>query len=233
LSLELGGSAPVLIFDDYDVEKAAEQAVAAKFRNAGQVCISPTRFYAQQSIFEEFVEATRAKIGQLVLGDGLQDGVTTGPLVTAAGRDRAVTFVDDARAKGAIAVTGGQRPTGLSRGFFYEPTLLTNVSPLMRISCDEVFGPVMALSPFEDLADGLRLANSTPYGLAGYALTNDLKTSIGVYEGLKFGIVGVNDLVPATAEGPFGGIRESGFGSEGSQEGLYEYMVRKFVSVGL
>lgn len=233
LSLELGGSAPVLIFDDYDIEKAAEQAVAAKFRNAGQVCISPTRFYAQQSIFEEFVEATREKIGQLVLGDGLQAGVTTGPLVTAAGRDRAVTFVDDARAKGAIAVTGGQRPDNLPRGFFYEPTLLTNVSPMMRISCDEVFGPVMALGPFEDLADGLRLANSTPYGLAGYALTNDLKTSIGVYEGLKFGIVGVNDLVPATAEGPFGGIRESGFGSEGSQEGLYEYMVRKFVSVGL
>ncbi|MCC6616462.1 MAG: NAD-dependent succinate-semialdehyde dehydrogenase [Anaerolineae bacterium] len=233
LSLELGGSAPVLIFDDYDVEKAAEQAVAAKFRNAGQVCISPTRFYAQQSIFEDFVEATREKIGQLVLGDGLQDGITTGPLVTAVGRDRAVTFVDDARAKGAIAVTGGQRPENLSRGFFYEPTLLTNVSPMMRISCDEVFGPVMALSPFDDLADGLRLANSTPYGLAGYALTNDLKTAVGVYEGLKFGIVGVNDLVPATAEGPFGGIRESGFGSEGSQEGLVEYMVRKFVSVGL
>ncbi|MBE0689694.1 MAG: aldehyde dehydrogenase family protein, partial [Anaerolineae bacterium] len=233
LSLELGGRAPVLIFDDYDVEKAAEQAVAAKFRNAGQVCISPTRFYAQQGIYEDFVEATREKIAQLVLGDGLQAGVTVGPLVTAVGRDRAATFVDDARAKGAIAVTGGQPPANLSRGYFYEPTLLTNVAPIMRISCDEVFGPVMALSPFEDLADGLRLANGTPYGLAGYALTNDLKTAVGGYEGLKFGIVGVNDLVPATAEGPFGGIRESGFGSEGSQEGLYEYMVRKFVSVGL
>ncbi len=233
LSLELGGSAPVLVFDDFDVEKAAEQATAAKFRNAGQVCISPTRFYIQRSIFNDFIEASREKIGQLTIGNGLQVGITTGPLVTAAGRERVESFVGDAIAKGATAVTGGSRPTNLLDGYFYQPTLLTNVSPLMRISCDEVFGPVMAVSPFDRLEDGLRMANDTPFGLAGYALTNDFSRAVRVYEGLKFGIVGVNDLVPATAEAPFGGIKESGFGSEGSQEGLYEYMVPKFVSMGL
>jgi succinate-semialdehyde dehydrogenase len=233
LSLELGGSAPVLIFDDFDVEKAAEYAVMAKFRNAGQVCISPTRFYVQRRMYDAFLQAAVARTEKLVLGNGLDAGVMMGPLVTAAGRDRVESFVKDALAKGATALTGGARPTAQTSGFFYRPTLLTDVSPLMRISCDEVFGPVMAISPFDDVDEGLRLANGTPFGLAGYALTNDLSRAVRVYEGLKFGIVGVNDLVPATAEAPFGGIKESGFGSEGSQEGLTEYMVPKFVSVGI
>ncbi|NWF68334.1 MAG: NAD-dependent succinate-semialdehyde dehydrogenase [Chloroflexi bacterium] len=233
LALELGGSAPVLIFDDVDVESAAEQAVAAKFRNNGQVCISPARFYAQRGIFEEFLEATRARIAALKLGSGLEAGVTTGPLVTAEGRERVESFVADAQTKGANVVIGGSRPQALGRGFFYQPTLLTNVNPTMRISCDEVFGPVMPVSPFETLADGLRQANATPFGLAGYAMTNNVKTAVRVYEGLKFGIVGVNDLVPATAEGPFGGIKESGFGSEGAAEGLLEYLNTKFVSMGM
>ncbi len=233
LSLELGGSAPVLVFDDFDVEKAAEYAVMAKFRNAGQVCISPTRFYVQRRMYDAFLQAAAARTEKLVLGNGLDAGVMMGPLVTAAGRDRVESFVKDALAKGATALTGGARPTTQANGFFYRPTLLTDVSPLMRISCDEVFGPVMAISPFDDVEDGLRLANGTPFGLAGYALTNDLSRAVRVYEGLKFGIVGVNDLVPATAEAPFGGIKESGFGSEGSQEGLTEYMVPKFVSVGI
>jgi succinate-semialdehyde dehydrogenase/glutarate-semialdehyde dehydrogenase len=233
LSLELGGSAPVLIFDDFDVEKAAEYAVMAKFRNAGQVCISPTRFYVQRRMYDAFLQAAAARTEKLVLGNGLDAGVMMGPLVTAAGRDRVESFVKDALAKGATALTGGARPTAQTSGFFYRPTLLTDVSPLMRISCDEVFGPVMAISPFDDVDEGLRLANGTPFGLAGYALTNDLSRAVRVYEGLKFGIVGVNDLVPATAEAPFGGIKESGFGSEGSQEGLTEYMVPKFVSVGI
>lgn len=222
-----------MIFDDFDVEKAAEYAVMAKFRNAGQVCISPTRFYVQRRIYDAFLQAAAARTEKLVPGNGLDAGVMMGPLVTAAGRDLVESFVKDALAKGATALTGGARPTTQAKGFFYRPTLLTDVSPLMRISCDEVFGPVMAISPFDDLDDGLRLANGTPFGLAGYALTNDLSRAVRVYEGLKFGIVGVNDLVPATAEAPFGGIKESGFGSEGSQEGLTEYMVPKFVSVGI
>ncbi|MFN8375885.1 MAG: NAD-dependent succinate-semialdehyde dehydrogenase [Anaerolineae bacterium] len=233
LSLELGGSAPVLVFDDVDVAKAAEQVVTAKFRNNGQVCISPARFYVQRGIFEDFLDATQQRINALKLGNGLETGITTGPMVTAAGRERVESFVTDAVAKGATVVTGGQRPATPAHGYFYQPTLLTNVNPVMRISCDEVFGPVMPISQFETLEDGLRQANATPFGLAGYALTNDFKTAVQVYEGLKFGIVGMNDLVPATAEAPFGGIKESGFGSEGSQEGLLEYLNTKFVSMGI
>jgi len=233
LSLELGGSAPVLVFGDVDVESAAQQAVTAKFRNNGQVCISPTRFYTQQSIFEDFMEATQAAVEKLVVGDGMQDGVTTGPLVTAAGRDKVELFVQDAVSQGAKVVTGGARPANLTRGYFYQPTLLTDVSPTMRVSCEEIFGPVMPISTFETLEEALKLANDTPFGLAGYLMTRDLSTAIKAYEGLKFGIVGVNDLVPATAEGPFGGMKQSGWGREGSEEGLHEYLETKFVSMAL
>jgi succinate-semialdehyde dehydrogenase/glutarate-semialdehyde dehydrogenase len=232
LSLELGGSAPVLIFDDADVESAAQQAVAAKFRNSGQVCISPTRFYVQRGVYDDFLAAAKGYTEKLVVGDPLDARVTNGPLVTAAGLEKVQTFVKDAVDKHATVVTGGQRPDGLAAGYFYQPTILTGVTPLMRISCDEVFGPVMAVKPFETLDEALALANDTPYGLAGYAMTRDLARAVRVYEGLKFGIVGINDLVPATAEGPFGGVKESGYGREGSQEGLTEYMVTKFVSIG-
>lgn len=233
LSLELGGSAPVLVFDDVDVEAAAKQAVMAKFRNNGQVCISPTRFYAQQNIYEDFMDAAKAEIEKLVVGDGMTTGVTTGPLVTAAGRAKVETFVHDAVQKGARVVTGGQRPPELAQGYFFQPTLLTGVTGVMKVSCEEIFGPVMPVSPFSTLEEGLQLANDTPFGLAGYAFTRDLNTAIKVYEGLRFGIVGVNDLVPATAEGPFGGMKQSGWGREGSEEGLFEYMDTKFVSIAM
>lgn len=233
LALELGGSAPVLIFGDVDVEVAAQQAVMAKFRNNGQVCISPTRFYTHQSIFEDFMEATQAAVEKLVVGDGMQEGVTTGPLVTAVGRDKVELFVQDAMSKGAKVVTGGARPANLTQGYFFQPTLLTEVSPTMRVSSEEIFGPVMPVSTFETLEEALRLANDTPFGLAGYLMTRDLSTAIKAYEGLKFGIVGVNDLVPATAEGPFGGMKQSGWGREGSEEGLHEYLETKFVSMAL
>jgi succinate-semialdehyde dehydrogenase / glutarate-semialdehyde dehydrogenase len=233
LSLELGGSAPVLVFGDVDIDWAAQQAVTAKFRNSGQVCISPTRFYVEQSVIGDFLDAVKEKSEALIVGDGLQSSVTTGPLVTAAGLQKVETFVQDAINKKAQVVTGGSRPDHLRAGFFYNPTVLTNVTPLMRISCDEVFGPVMSVNPFSSVEEALRLANDTPYGLAGYAMTNDLSTAVKVYEGLEFGIVGINDLVPATTEAPFGGIKESGMGREGSREGLYEYMETKFVSMGI
>lgn len=233
LGMELGGSAPVIIFDDVDIAQAAQQAVIAKYRNNGQVCISPTRFYVHQPVMEEFLAEAKAAADALVLGDGLQEGVTNGPLINAAGLEKVSSFVQDAVNKQATVVTGGQRPAGFDVGYFYEPTILTNVTPLMRISCDEVFGPVMAVTAFESVEEALTLANDTPYGLAAYAMTRDMSRAVQVYEGLKFGIVGVNDMVPATAEAPFGGMKESGFGREGSLEGLYEYMDRKFVSIGL
>lgn len=231
LSLELGGSAPVLVFADVDIEQAARMAVTAKFRNNGQVCISPARFYVQQPAYEDFLEASVAAIERLVIGDGLQEGVTVGPMVTEAGRERVEGFVQDARHKGAKFVTGGARPPELPRGWFYQPTLLTDVTPDMRLSCEEVFGPVMPVVPFTDLEQGLRLANDTPYGLAGYALTNDLHGAMRIAEGLEFGVVGINELVPATAEAPFGGVKGSGFGREGGPEGLQEYLETRFVSL--
>ena len=231
LGLELGGSAPVLVFDDVDVEAAAKLSVGAKFRNNGQVCISPARFYVQRNVFEDFLDVSQSITESLVVGDGMQQGVTTGPMVTAAGRERVETFVGDAVGKGARVVTGGGRPSSMERGYFYQPTMLTNVTPDMRVSCDEVFGPVMPVSSFDTLEEGLKLANDTPFGLAAYVHTKNLNTAIKAYEGLKFGIVGVNDMVVATAEGPFGGMKQSGFGREGSEEGLHEYLEAKFVSM--
>jgi succinate-semialdehyde dehydrogenase len=232
LALELGGSAPVLVFPDVDVEDAARQCVRAKFRNAGQVCVSPSRFIVHETIIDAFLQAAEAAARSLVIGDGMDDRVTLGPLVTAAGRDNVESFVRDAVSKGANVITGGRRPPSLDRGFFFEPTVLTDISPLMRVSCEEVFGPVMPVSSFKTFDEAVQTANRTPYGLAGYVLTRDLSTAIRAYEALTFGIVGVNDLVPATAEAPFGGVKESGFGREGGQEGLREYLDQKFVSMG-
>jgi succinate-semialdehyde dehydrogenase/glutarate-semialdehyde dehydrogenase len=233
LSLELGGSAPVLVFPDVDVESVAKIAVAAKFRNNGQVCISPSLFYVHRAVAEEFGEASRTVAGGLVVGPGLDPQVTTGPLVTAEARERIAGYVADAVQKGAEVVTGGSPPAHLERGFFYAPTLLTGLSPDMRAVQEETFGPLMLLNQFDEMAEALHQANSTPYGLAAYVLTNDMSTAIRAYEGLKFGIVGVNDMTPATAEAPFGGVKQSGFGREGSVEGLHEYMETKFVSLGI
>ena len=233
LSLELGGSAPVLVCEDVDIDWAAAQAIAAKYRNNGQVCISPSRFYVQEPIYEDFLEATAAAADRLVLGNGLEQGVTTGPMVTAAGREKVQDFVADALEKGAQLVTGGARPASLEQGYFYEPTVMAQVTPAMKLGCDEVFGPVLAASTFETLDEGLALANSTPFGLAGYVLTHDMTTAVRAYEGLEFGIVGVNDLTPATPEAPFGGVKQSGFGRESGQEGLEGYLEPKLVSLGL
>lgn len=232
LGMELGGSAPVLVFADTDINWAAQQGVMAKFRNNGQVCISPTRFYIEQPALEEFLDAVKTETEKLVVGDGMRSGVTNGPMVSQNGRDKVEQFVEDALEKRAALVTGGGRPDS-AKGYFYNPTVLTDVTSDMRIGCDEVFGPVMAVSAFSTIDEALQLANDTPYGLAGYVMTQDLSTATRVYEGLEFGIVGVNDLVPATAEAPFGGVKTSGFGREAGQEGLQEYMNQKFVSIAL
>lgn len=233
LAMELGGSAPVLVFPDVDVEAVAKVAVAAKFRNNGQVCISPSRFYVHRDVADDFVAASRSVIAGLVVGPGLEPQVTTGPLVTAAARERITGFVADAVGKGAEVLTGGAPPANFERGFFYAPTLLTNLSTGMRAMQEETFGPIMLLNQFDEIDEAIRQANSTPYGLAAYVLTNDMRTAIRAYEGLKFGIVGVNDMTPATAEAPFGGVKQSGFGREGSVEGLHEYLETKFVSLGI
>jgi len=232
LGMELGGSAPVLVFADCDIAWAAQQGVMAKFRNNGQVCISPSRFYVEQPALEDFLDCVRVETEKLVVGNGMDAGVTNGPMVSRAGLDKVESFVNDALEKKAALVTGGGRPP-IAQGYFYQPTVLTDVTATMQLGCDEVFGPAMAVNTFSSVEEALQMANDTPYGLAGYVMTKDLSTATRVYEGLEFGIVGVNDMVPATAEAPFGGTKTSGFGREAGQEGLYEYMDQKFVSIGL
>ncbi len=232
LSLELGGNAPVLIFPDVEVETVAKQAVSGKFRNNGQVCIAPQRFYVHSQIAEEFIDhATRFAQG-LKLGNGLEATTDVGPLINAAQRERLERMVKASVAEGAQVLTGGSRPADRPRGYFYSPTVITNLSADMPVIREELFGPVMPIVPFADVDEALALANATEYGLAAYVQTRDLNTAIRAYEGLEFGIIGVNEWLPTTPEMPFGGFKASGLGREYGSEGLHEYMETKAVFIG-
>ena len=230
-SMELGGHAPVLVFADADVEAAAQLAARGKFRNAGQVCIAASRFYVQEGALDaftkSFVEATR----RLRLGDGRDPATDVGPLASRRRLDAAVALVEDAVAHGAVVACGGGRSARFARGHFFEPTVLTGVAPPMRVLSEEPFSPIAPIASFEDLDDGLARANDGPYGLAGYVFTRDLRTAILAAEGLETGMVGVNQLVIASAEIPFGGIKQSGFGREGGSEGVEAYTVTKTVNL--
>lgn len=232
LALELGGNAPVLVFPDVDVAQAARDAVAWKYRNCGQVCVAPQRFFVHARIAEEFIEQTAALSRGLRVGDGLQPGVQAGPLINAVQRDRVEALVAEAAAAGAEVVTGGGRPADLPRGYFYSPTVVTNVQPDMRLYREEIFGPVMPVIPFSDPEEALRMANDTEYGLAAFVLTRDLYTATRMVEALEYGMVCVNDWLPATPEAPFGGVKQSGLGRECGLEGLEDYQETKTVFIG-
>jgi succinate-semialdehyde dehydrogenase len=233
LSLELGGSAPVLVFPDANLDWAAKQSVAQKFRNNGQVCVSPQRFYVHHEVQEQFIDRVQDLVSKMKMGHGLEQGVSVGPLISATQRDKVEALVNDAVGHGAMVVTGGSRPADRSKGYFFTPTILTGLTPEMRITNEEIFGPVMPIVPFHTTDEALKLANSTEYGLAAYVMTNDLKTAIRMYEGLEFGIIGVNDMAPTSTEGPFGGMKQSGLEREQGSEGLMKYLETKFVSIGL
>ncbi len=235
LSLELGGHAPLLVFPDVDLPTAVEQTVVAKFRNAGQSCIAPTRIYVHRAIFDDFAAAVTDRVARMKVGNGLREGVEMGPLFDQNQLDGVAAFVDDAVAKGAKVHTGGGRLRGgeYDQGFFYAPTVLSNISPNMRLTCEEVFGPVLPLIPFNDEAEAVAAANNTEYGLAAYVLTRDFATAIRVSEALEYGIIGLNDAVPTVPQAPFGGWKESGINREGGYEGILSYMETKYISVGL
>jgi succinate-semialdehyde dehydrogenase/glutarate-semialdehyde dehydrogenase len=235
VSLELGGSAPVLVFPDCDVDDVARRTVQGKFRNNGQVCIAATRFYAHESIFDDYVERAAGYTRALRIGDPLQDGVNCGPLCNAEAVVRMERLVADAVASGARVIAGGRRPEGpqFARGHWFEPTVVVDVPARARLTCEEVFGPVMPVMPFSTTEEALALANDTEYGLAAYVFTRDLKLAIEVAEGLDCGIVGLNDMTPAAAECPFGGMKQSGQGREGGAEGIEDYLEVKYVSVGM
>ncbi len=235
ISLELGGHAPVIVFPDVDVEAAAKVTTIGKFRNMGQVCISPTRIYVHDRIKKEFTEAAVEFSRNLRVGDGLDPNVDVGPLFEARNVTSAASFIQDAVAHGAKVLAGGRKPEGdaYRRGFYFEPTVLTDISREMRLTCEETFGPIMPLMRFDNVEEALLAANDTNYGLAAYVMTNDLKTAIRMAEGLEYGIIGINDTVPATAQAPFGGMKESGVGREGSHEGLEAYLETKYISIGI
>jgi len=232
LSLELGGNAPVLIFPDVDLDQVAASAVTAKFRNAGQVCISPQRFIVHQSIVASFAERAAAHAAKLKIGDGLDEATNIGPLINAKQREHIEAIVSGSVAAGAKILTGGCRPAALPRGYFYEPTVLDNVTPEAPAFAEEIFGPVLPITPFNDVEEGLRLANSTRHGLSSYVWTNDLRIARRVSEELEFGMVGVNDWNPFATEGPFTGWKESGVGRESGPEGLDEYLETKLIAIG-
>ena len=234
-SMELGGHAPVLVFPDADLRAAVDLCVAAKFRNCGQVCISPTRFFVHESVASEFASLLASQASALRVGDPRKSDTDVGPLASARRRDAVEALVADATAKGAALATGGRRcdPSGTGRGYFFEPTVLSGVDDSMTIMHEEPFGPVAPVATFTDVANGLSLANATPYGLAGYVFTRDLNIAFAVSDGLEVGMVGVNDLVIATAEAPFGGVKGSGFGREGGSEGTEPYTVTKYVNLRL
>jgi succinate-semialdehyde dehydrogenase/glutarate-semialdehyde dehydrogenase len=229
VSMELGGHAPFIVFDDADPVHAAKGVSLVKFLNTGQACISPNRIFVQRSILQPFLETLQARIEKMQAGDGMTPGVSIGPLVNQAAIDKVERQVQDAVAKGATLHTGGSCLTadGLEKGFFYAPTLLSNVSPDMLIYREETFGPVAPIICFDDADDVVAMANDTNYGLAAYVYTQNLSRAMRTFEGLQFGIIGINDINPTSAAAPFGGMKESGLGREGAREGIEEYLETK------
>jgi acyl-CoA reductase-like NAD-dependent aldehyde dehydrogenase len=228
LSLELGGNAPLIVFPDTNLDSAVKAMVASKFRNNGQVCVAPQRVIVHREIYENFVDRSAALARELVVGNGLEKGVNVGPLINARQRDRVAGMVETALSGGALAVTGGSRPAGA--GYFYQPTVLTNVTPDMSIAREEIFGPVMPIMQFGSVAEALAMANDSDYGLAAYVYTNDLNTAIHMYEGLEAGVIGINDMMPTATEAPFGGFKQSGLGREQGHEGIMNFLETKYVS---
>lgn len=229
VSMELGGHAPFIVFDDADPAHAAKGASLVKFLNTGQACISPNRIYVQRASLDAFVTTFTERVARLRAGNGLDDGVSIGPLVNQAALDKVQGQVDDALAKGATLLCGGQRLTGdgLDRGHFFAPTALTGVTPQMRIYREETFGPVAPIIPFDDEAEVLAMANDTHYGLAAYVYSRDIGRCMRMFEGLNFGIIGINDINPTAAAAPFGGMQQSGLGREGGHQGIGEYLETK------
>jgi succinate-semialdehyde dehydrogenase/glutarate-semialdehyde dehydrogenase len=227
-TMELGGHSPVVVFADADPEKSADTIAGFKYRNSGQVCISPTRFYVQEQVYDRFLARFTEYTKGLKLGDGLEKGVTMGPLANARRIDAMESFVRDAKDRGGKIATGGERHG--NQGYFFEPTVITDVPDDSKIMTQEPFGPLAPVVRFKTMDEVVERANSLPYGLAAYAFTGSAHTANLIGDALQSGMVGVNSIAVSTPETPFGGIKESGYGSEGGLEGLQAYLNTKFIS---
>lgn len=231
VSLELGGNAPFIVFDDADLDKAVEGALASKFRNAGQTCVCANRLYVQDGVYDAFAEKLQAAVEKLTLGDGLAQGVTTGPLIDEKAVAKVKEHIEDALSKGARIITGG-KPHDLG-GNFFQPTILVNVPSSAKVAKEETFGPLAPLFRFNDEADVIAQANDTEFGLAAYFYARDLSRVFRVGEALEYGIVGINTGIISNEVAPFGGIKASGLGREGSKYGIEDYLEIKYMCIGL
>ncbi|MEO1000216.1 MAG: NAD-dependent succinate-semialdehyde dehydrogenase, partial [Pseudomonadota bacterium] len=230
VSFELGGNAPFIVFDDADLDAAVEGAMVSKFRNAGQTCVCANRIYVQAGVYDAFAEKLTEAVGSLRVGDGFAEGVTTGPLIDAQGFAKVEDHVADATAKGAEVRLGGERHA--LGGTFFAPTVLTGVTQAMKVAREETFGPVAPLFRFETEEEVVAMANDTEFGLAAYFYSRDVGRVWRVSEALEYGIVGANDALPSTAVAPFGGMKQSGLGREGSKYGVEDFLEIKYIAMG-
>ncbi|WP_267554420.1 NAD-dependent succinate-semialdehyde dehydrogenase [Rhizobium rhizogenes] len=230
VSLELGGNAPFIVFDDADLDAAVEGAMASKYRNAGQTCVCANRIYVQSNVYDAFAAKLAAKVAELSVGDGFKPGVTVGPLIDEQGVAKAEEHVRDAVSKGARIVAGGKRIEGA--GTFFAPTILTGVDKTMKVAREETFGPVAPLFRFETVEDVIAQANDTEFGLAAYFFAGDLKKVWRVAEAVEYGMVGINTGLMSSETAPFGGIKQSGLGREGSRHGADDYLEMKYLCIG-
>ena len=231
LSMELGGNAPFIVFEDADLDAAVEGAMLAKMRNIGEACTAANRFFVQDSVAEDFTGRLAERMGALTVGKGTKKGVDVGPLITAKARDGVDELVQDALSRGARAVVGGSPMEG--RGFFYRPTVLADVPADARCLTEEIFGPVAPVCTFSDEVEVIAKANATEYGLVGYVFTRDNARVLRVAEALEFGMIGINTGIVSNPAAPFGGVKQSGFGREGGFEGIDEYLEVKYVGIAL
>ena len=232
MSLELGGNAPFIVFDDADIDSAVEGAFASKYRNAGQTCVCSNRFYVQEGVYEEFVQKFAAKVRTAKVGNGFEDGVNQGPLIEEAALEKVQRHVEDAIAKGGQVLTGGKRLSSLGSGQFYEPTVVAGATPDMLCAREETFGPFAPVFKFKTEQEAIAAANNTEFGLASYFYSRDVGRIFRVSEALEYGMVGINVGILATEHVPFGGVKQSGLGREGSHHGMDDYVEIKYLCLG-
>ena len=229
MSMELGGNAPFIVFDDADIDAAVEGAIIAKYRNSGQTCVCANRIYVQSGVYEQFAEKLSAAVKKLKVGNGFEDGINMGPLISEAALEKVEAHLSDAKSQGAKIKTGGQRHS--LGGTYFEPTVITGVKSSMKFATEETFGPLAPLFEFKTEEEVINLANDTEFGLAGYFYTNDMGKIFRVSEGLEVGMVGVNTGIISNEAAPFGGVKQSGMGREGSKYGIEDYLEIKYICI--